>query len=75
MIGLGGGKAIALDIDAKLMTAPIFASNDAPTSAATVYYTEEGQFDGWATFPLKHCETLPKPCARPNKSLTIMYLR
>ena len=57
IVGLGGGKAIdlakavALDIDAKLVTAPTIASNDAPTSAATVYYTEEGSFDGWAIWP------------------------
>jgi glycerol dehydrogenase len=57
IVGLGGGKAIdlakavALEIDAKLVTAPTIASNDAPTSAATVYYTEDGQFDGWAIWP------------------------
>ena len=57
VVGLGGGKAIdlakaiALDIDAKLVTAPTIASNDAPTSAATVYYTEQGKFDGWAIWP------------------------
>jgi glycerol dehydrogenase len=57
VVGLGGGKAIdlakavALDIDAKLVTAPTIASNDAPTSAATVYYTEDGSFDGWGIWP------------------------
>lgn len=57
VVGLGGGKAIdlakavAMEIDAKLVTAPTIASNDAPTSAATVYYTEEGNFDGWAIWP------------------------
>ncbi len=57
VVGLGGGKAIdlakavALEIDAKLVTAPTIASNDAPTSAATVYYTEQGSFDGWAIWP------------------------
>jgi glycerol dehydrogenase len=57
VVGLGGGKAIdlakavALEIDAKLVTAPTIASNDAPTSAATVYYTEDGNFDGWAIWP------------------------
>jgi glycerol dehydrogenase len=42
---------VALEIDAKLVTAPTIASNDAPTSAATVYYTEEGNFDGWGIWP------------------------
>ena len=57
VVGLGGGKAIdlakavAMEIDAKLVTAPTIASNDAPTSAATVYYTEEGNFDGWGIWP------------------------
>jgi glycerol dehydrogenase len=51
VVGLGGGKAIdlakavAMEIDAKLVTAPTIASNDAPTSAATIYYTEAGNFD------------------------------
>ncbi len=53
IVGLGGGKAIdlakavAMEIDAKLVTALTIASNDAPTSAATVYYTEDGLFEGW----------------------------
>lgn len=57
IVGMGGGKAIdlakavAMEIEAKLVTAPTIASNDAPTSAATVYYTEEGNFDGWGIWP------------------------
>jgi glycerol dehydrogenase len=57
VVGLGGGKAIdlakavAMAIDAKLVTAPTIASNDAPTSAATVYYTEDGIMDGWDIWP------------------------
>lgn len=49
VVGLGGGKAIdlakavALEIDAKFVTAPTIASNDAPTSAATVYICRRGQ--------------------------------
>jgi glycerol dehydrogenase len=31
-------KAVAMEIDAKLITAPTIASKDAPTSASTVYY-------------------------------------
>ncbi len=57
VVGLGGGKAIdlakavAMEVDAKLVTVPTIASNDAPTSAATVYYTAEGNFDGWGIWP------------------------
>jgi glycerol dehydrogenase len=47
----GNAKAVAMAIDAKLVTAPTIASNDAPTSAATVYYTEEGIMDGWDIWP------------------------
>lgn len=57
VIGLGGGKAIdlgkavAMAVEAKFVSAPTIASNDAPTSAATVYYTEEGIMDGWEIWP------------------------
>ncbi len=51
--GIGGGKAIdvakavAWKTNAKLATVPTIASNDAPTSSATVYYTENHVMDGW----------------------------
>jgi glycerol dehydrogenase len=57
IVGLGGGKAldlakaVAMELDAKLVTVPTIASNDAPTSAATVYYTEDGLFEGWDIWP------------------------
>lgn len=53
VIGAGGGKAIDLakavgaQLNARIVTLPTIASNDAPTSAATVYYTDEGVLDGW----------------------------
>lgn len=53
VIGAGGGKAIdlakavAAALKARTVTLPTIASNDAPTSAATVYYTDDGVLDGW----------------------------
>jgi glycerol dehydrogenase len=35
----------------KFASVPTIASNDAPTSAATVYYTCEGDFEGWDIWP------------------------
>lgn len=58
VIGIGGGKAIdvakavAMAVGAKLASVPTIASNDAPTSAATVYYTLEGDFEGWDVWPV-----------------------
>jgi glycerol dehydrogenase len=57
VVGLGGGKAIdlgkaiAMGTGVKFVSAPTIASNDAPTSAATVYYTCEGDFEGWDLWP------------------------
>ncbi len=59
VIGVGGGKAIDLakavafnaDVMVKMVSLPTIASNDAPTSAATVYYTEDGIMDGWEIWP------------------------
>ena len=58
VIGIGGGKAIdlgkavAMNVGAKYVSSPTIASNDAPTSAATVYYTEDGIMDGWDLWPV-----------------------
>jgi glycerol dehydrogenase len=58
VIGLGGGKAIdlgkaiAMGSSVKFASVPTIASNDAPTSAATVYYTCEGDFEGWDLWPV-----------------------
>jgi glycerol dehydrogenase len=59
VIGVGGGKAIDLakavaynsDVMVRMVSLPTIASNDAPTSAATVYYTEDGIMDGWEIWP------------------------
>jgi glycerol dehydrogenase len=59
IIGVGGGKAIDLakavafnaEVMGRMVSLPTIASNDAPTSAATVYYTEDGIMDGWDIWP------------------------
>lgn len=57
VLGVGGGrsidmaKAIAWATCQKVVSIPTVASNDAPTSAETVYYTEDGQMDGWEVWP------------------------
>ncbi len=51
MIGLGGGKtidsakAIADLLEVPVVIAPTIASTDAPTSALSVIYTDEGAFE------------------------------
>jgi len=58
VIGMGGGKAIdlgkavAMGVGAKYVSAPTIASSDAPTSAGTVYYTPDGIVDGWERWPV-----------------------
>ena len=57
VVGVGGGKtldtakAAAIWGDLKIVTAPTIASNDSPTSAATVWYDEEGTFLGFECWP------------------------
>ncbi len=57
VLGVGGGrsidmaKAIAWETCSKVVSIPTVASNDAPTSAETVYYTDEGAMDGWGVWP------------------------
>jgi glycerol dehydrogenase len=57
VLGAGGGKAIdtAKAIAGKLgvpsVSFPTIASNDAPTSSCSVYYTDDGIFDGWDVWP------------------------
>jgi glycerol dehydrogenase len=57
VIGAGGGKAIdlakaiAFGIKGRMVSLPTVASNDAPTSACSVYYTDEGVLDGWDVWP------------------------
>ncbi len=53
VVGVGGGKAIdmakaiAYNTDARMVSLPTIASNDAPTSSCSVYYTDEGVLDGF----------------------------
>jgi glycerol dehydrogenase len=60
VVGIGGGKAIdtakgaAAFSRVRLVIVPTVASNDAPSSACTVWYSEDGEYDGfdmWATNP------------------------
>lgn len=57
VVGAGGGKAIdlakavAFKTHAAVVCLPTIASNDAPTSACSVYYTDEGVLDGWDIWP------------------------
>lgn len=56
-IGIGGGKvldiakAAAVDACLKMMTVPTIASNDSPTSAASVWYDDEHNFVGFDCWP------------------------
>jgi glycerol dehydrogenase len=58
VVGLGGGKAIdlgkaiAMGAGVRFASVPTIASNDAPTSAASVYYSCEGDFEGWDLWPV-----------------------
>ena len=58
VVGIGGGKAIdlakavAMNVKSRLASVPTIASNDAPTSAATVYYSEDGVMTGWDLWPV-----------------------
>lgn len=56
-IGIGGGKvldvakAAAVDAGLKMVTCPTIASNDSPTSAASVWYDENHNFVGFDCWP------------------------
>ena len=56
-IGVGGGKvldtvkAAATRNGIKIVTAPTIASNDSPTSSATVWYDEDGNMAGFECWP------------------------
>jgi glycerol dehydrogenase len=57
IVGVGGGKAIdmakaiAFNTNARVVSLPTIASNDAPTSSCSVYYTDEGVLDGFDVWP------------------------
>ncbi|MGM0490874.1 MAG: glycerol dehydrogenase [Planctomycetota bacterium] len=56
-VGIGGGKvldiakAVAVDTNIKMVTCPTIASNDSPTSGATVWYDEQHNFVGFDCWP------------------------
>ncbi|MHB8899277.1 MAG: glycerol dehydrogenase [Thermoguttaceae bacterium] len=56
-VGVGGGKvldvakAVAVDASLKMVTCPTIASNDSPTSAASVWYDENHNFIGFDCWP------------------------
>jgi glycerol dehydrogenase len=56
-VGLGGGKildvakAVAVDAGLKMVTCPTIASNDSPTSAASVWYDKQGNFVNFECWP------------------------
>ena len=56
-VGIGGGKvldvakAAAVDAGLKMVTCPTIASNDSPTSGASVWYDEEHSFVGFECWP------------------------
>lgn len=58
VVGIGGGKAldmakaVAIKCGTKVIIAPTIASNDAPTSACTVWYDDEHVCQGFDLWPV-----------------------
>ena len=56
-VGVGGGKVldvakgVAVDAQIKMVTCPTIASNDSPTSAASVWYDDDHNFIGFDCWP------------------------
>ena len=64
VVGVGGGKifdtakAVAAAVDVPVVIVPTIAATDAPCSALSVVYTDEGQFQG---VPVLQAEPEPRP--------------
>jgi len=56
-VGIGGGKtldtakAAAIETEIRIVTCPTIAATDSPTSAATVWYDDDGNFTGFDCWP------------------------
>jgi len=56
-VGVGGGKALdtakaaAIETGIRIVTCPTIASTDSPTSAASVWYDDDGNFTGFDCWP------------------------
>jgi len=56
-VGVGGGKtldtakAAAIETEIRIVTCPTIASTDSPTSAASVWYDDDGNFIGFDCWP------------------------
>jgi len=56
-VGIGGGKtldtakAAAIETEIRIVTCPTIASNDSPTSAASVWYDDDGNFTHFDCWP------------------------
>lgn len=57
IVGIGGGKvldvakAVAVDAGTRMVSCPTIASNDSPTSAASVWYDAQHNFTGFDCWP------------------------
>ena len=71
-VGIGGGKvldvakAAAVDAGIKMVTVPTIASNDSPTSAASVWYDADHNFIGFDCWPFNPDIVVVKSASFPK---------